>query len=77
MPTKASKEPKAAKETRLLSGSGVMGNGLVVNRLREAESLGVGPDREVDPLVALVAKRSESHGGPDQVDEPARRGEVL
>jgi len=61
----------------LLSGSGVMGSGLVVNRPREAESLGVGPDRDVDPLVALGAEESESHGGPDQVDDPARRGEVL
>ena len=48
-----------------------------VNRPREAEFLGVGPDREVDALVALVAEESESHGGPDQVDDPARRGEVL
>jgi hypothetical protein len=62
---------------RLLLGSGVMGSGLVVNRPREAESLGVGPDREVDPLVALIAEESESHGGPDQVDEPARRSKVL
>src|SRR3954451_7234665 len=61
----------------LLSGSGVMGSGLVVNRPREAESLGVGPDRAVDPLVALGAEESENHGGPDQVDDPARRGEVL
>src|SRR5215218_8315458 len=62
---------------RLLSGSGVMGSGLVVNRLREAESLRIGPDRAVDPLVALGAEESESHGRPDQVDEPARRSEVL
>src|SRR3954470_1101938 len=62
---------------RLLSGSGVMGSRLVVNRPREAESLGVGPDRAVDPLVALGAEETESHGGPDQVGEPARRGEVL
>jgi hypothetical protein len=55
----------------------LLGSGLVVNRPREAEFLGVGPDREVDPLVALVAEKSESHGGPDQVDEPARRSEVL
>src|SRR3954454_12324598 len=61
----------------LLLGFGVMGSGLVVNRPREAESLGIGPDRAVDPLVALVAKRSESHGEPDQVDDPARRGKVL
>ena len=54
-----------------------MGSGLVVNRPREAESLAVGPDRAVDPLVALGAEESESHGEPDQVDEPARRGEVL
>ena len=54
-----------------------MGSGLVVNRPREAESLGVGPDQAVDPLVALGAEESESHGGPDQADEPARRGEVL
>jgi hypothetical protein len=60
-----------------LSGSGVMGSGLVVNRPREAESLDVGPDRAVDPLVALGAEESESHGEPDQVDEPARRSEVL
>ena len=40
-------------------------------------SLSVGPDRDVDPLVALVAEESESHGGPDQVDDPARRSEVL
>ena len=60
-----------------MSGSGVMGIGLVVNRPREAESLGVGPDRAVDPLVALGTEESESHGGPDQVDEPARRSEVL
>ena len=39
-----------------------MGSDLVVNRLREAESLRIGPDREVDPLVALVAEESESHG---------------
>jgi hypothetical protein len=65
------------KHRRLLSGSGVMGSGLVVNRLREAESLRIGPDRDVDPLVALVAEESESHGRPDQVDEPARRGKVL
>jgi hypothetical protein len=54
-----------------------MGSGLVVNRSGESESLRIGPDREVDPLVALGAEESESHGGPDQVDEPARRGEVL
>src|SRR5687767_14913124 len=66
-----------SKNKRLLSGSGVMGSGLVVNRPREAESLGVGPDRDVDPLVALGAEESESHGGPDQIGEPARRGEVL
>ena len=54
-----------------------MGNGLVVNRPSESESLRIGPDREGDPLVALVAKESGSHGGPDQVDESARRGEVL
>ena len=66
-----------ALNIRLLSGSGVMGSGLVVNRLREAESLRIGPDRDVDPLVALVAEESESHGRPDQVDEPARRGKVL
>jgi hypothetical protein len=68
--------PEPAPEWLLL-GSGVMGSGLVVNRPREAEFLGVGPDRDVDPLVALVAEKSESHGGPDQVDEPARRSEVL
>jgi hypothetical protein len=61
----------------LLSGSGVMGSGLVVNRPREAESLGVGPDWAGDPLVALGAEESESHGRPDQVDEPARRSEML
>ena len=61
----------------LLSGFGVMGSGLAVNRPREAESLHVGPDRDVDPLVALGAEESESHGGPDQVDDPARRSEVL
>ena len=54
-----------------------MGSGLVVNRPREAESLRVGSDRDVDPLVALGAEESESHGEPDQVDEPARRSEVL
>ncbi len=60
---------------RLLSGFGVMGSGLAVNRPREAESLHVGPDRDVDPLVALGAEESESHA--DQVDDPARRSEVL
>ena len=35
-----------------------MGSGLVVNRPREAEFLGVGPDREVDALVALVAEEA-------------------
>ena len=65
------------EKLRLLSDFGVMGSGLVVNRPREAESLGVGPDRAVDPLVALGAEESESHGEPDQVDEPARRSEVL
>jgi hypothetical protein len=60
---------------RLLSGSGVMGSELVVNRPREAESLGVGPDRDVDLLEALGAEESESHA--DQVDDPARRGKVL
>jgi oligo-1,6-glucosidase len=63
--------------SRLLSGFGVMGSELVVNRPREAESLRVGSDRDVDPLEALGAEESESHGGPDQVDEPARRSEVL
>src|SRR4051812_4510443 len=62
---------------RLLSGFGVMGSELVVNRPREAESLRVGSDRDVDPLEALVVEESESHGGPDQVDDPARRSEVL
>ena len=52
-----------------------MGSGLVVNRPLKAKSLRVGPDREVDPLVALVVEESESHA--DQVDEPARRSEVL
>ena len=52
-----------------------MGSGLAVNRPREAESLHVGPDRDVDPLVALGAEESESHA--DQVDDPARRSEVL
>jgi hypothetical protein len=54
-----------------------MGSGLVVNRSDEAEALRIGPDREVDPLVALVAEESENHGGPDQADEPTRRSEVL
>ena len=54
-----------------------MGSGLVVNRPGEAESLRVGSDRDVDPLVALGAEESESHGGPDQVDDPARRSKVL
>ena len=65
------------KKLWLLSGSGVMGSGLVVNRPLKAKSLRVGPDREVDPLVALVVEESESHGEPDQVDDPARRGKVL
>jgi hypothetical protein len=65
------------KPVWLLSGFGVMGSGLVVNRPREAESLDVGSDRDVDPLVALGAEESESHDGPDQVDDPARRSEVL
>jgi len=43
----------------------------------EAKSLRVGSDRDVDPLVALGAEESESHGEPDQVDELARRSEVL
>jgi hypothetical protein len=43
----------------------------------EAESLGVGPDREVDPLVALVAEESEIYGGPDQADEPAGGGRLV
>ena len=54
-----------------------MGSGLVVNRSGESESLRVGSNREVDPLVVLGAEESESHGEPDQVDEPARRSEVL
>jgi hypothetical protein len=49
-----------------------MGSGLVVNRPREAEFPSVGPDRDVDPLVALGAEESESHGEPNQVDDPAR-----
>jgi hypothetical protein len=68
-------ELELVSKTRLLSGFGVMGSGLVVNRPRGAESLRVGPDRDVDPLVALGAEESESHA--DQVDEPARRGKVL
>jgi hypothetical protein len=41
--TPANKATRTADEAvRLLSGSGVMGSGLVVNRPREAESLGVG-----------------------------------
>jgi hypothetical protein len=50
---------------------------MVVNRPHEAASLRVRADPEVDPLVALIPEESESHGGPDQVDEPARRSEVL
>src|SRR3954467_3421284 len=35
--------------------------GFIVSRPREAKSLRVGPDRAVDPLVALGAEESESH----------------
>jgi hypothetical protein len=43
------------KMGRLLSGYGVMGSGLVVNRPGESESVRIGSDREVDPEAARFA----------------------